>query len=124
MRKKSKNFCILLENSTLSRFLPGRESEPSYGGQPQHYHRYSANSVSYPYAMEDYPLIFLGVCAYISKGEVPEADNLFGTDRKVQLTLLFGVGIFVVAVTITRVPLIFDQSASQNARTLVSPTSH
>jgi hypothetical protein len=39
---------------------------------------------------------------------------------KVQLTLLFGVGIIVVAVTITRIPLILDHNFSQNTRTLVS----
>ncbi|KAK2861369.1 hypothetical protein FQN49_004282 [Arthroderma sp. PD_2] len=37
---------------------------------------------------------------------------------KVQLTFLFLVGTLVVAVTITRIPLIFSHSVNQNSRTL------
>ncbi|KAK2739660.1 hypothetical protein FQN57_006493 [Myotisia sp. PD_48] len=41
-----------------------------------------------------------------------------GVQAKLQLTLLFLVGILVVAITITRIPLIFSHSIAQESRTL------
>lgn len=39
--------------------------------------------------------------------------------KKIQLSLIFGVGIFVVAVTIARVPLVLNDGVSQTVRSMV-----
>jgi hypothetical protein len=42
--------------------------------------------------------------------------------KKIQLSLVFGAGVFVIAITVARLPLILDQSVSQSVRSLVSCT--
>jgi hypothetical protein len=49
-----------------------------------------------------------------------ELTILCATNRKMQLTFLFCIGTTVVVITITRLPLILDQSVAQDVRTLVS----
>lgn len=44
--------------------------------------------------------------------------------KKVQLAIVFSVGIFVIAVTSARLPLIFDQSNRQVTRSVVSLYLH
>jgi hypothetical protein len=46
--------------------------------------------------------------------------NVTSSHRKLQLIILFGVGLVVVAVTITRLPLILNQSADLKIRSMRS----
>lgn len=44
---------------------------------------------------------------------------MMGNYRKLQLSFIFGVGIFVIAVTIIRVPVTLGRGASQKTRSMV-----
>ena len=47
-----------------------------------------------------------------------DGANATSSHRKLQLSILFGIGLVVVAITITRLPLILSESADYGIRSI------
>lgn len=101
--------------------MPKRGSQPSHDGCYKYRYRFSPHYRSYTSAVEHDALDakVSGALSVLSEIFAAIASLRDGCCRKIQLILLFSIGIFVVAITIARVPLIFKGSVAQDIRTLV-----
>lgn len=106
---------------TTSSCMPKRGSQRSHDGCYKYCYRFSPYYPSYTSAVEHDALDakVSDALSVLSEISTAIASLRHGCCRKIQLILLFSIGMFVVAVTIARVPLIFKGSVAQDIRTLV-----